>query len=118
MLEGYSDSNWISDVDETKVTSGYVFTLAGAAVSWRSRKQAVLTKSTTEAELVALETAANEAEWLRELLMDLPFVEKPVLPILMYYDNQSMLAQVMNTKDNSKSNKHIKWRLKIKLSEK
>jgi hypothetical protein len=43
-----------------------VFTLAGAAVSWRSCKQTVLTKSTTEAELVALETATNEAEWLRE----------------------------------------------------
>ena len=37
---------------------------------------------------------------------------KPVPPILMYCDNQSMLAQVMNTKDNSKSNKHIKCRLK------
>ena len=84
VLEGYSDSNWISDVDETKATSGYVFTLAGAAVSWRSRKHTVLTKSTTEAELVALETATNEAEWLREQLMDLPFVEEPVLPILMY----------------------------------
>jgi len=111
-LEGYSDSNWISDADEMKATSGFVFTLAGAAVSWRSCKQTVLTKSTTEAELVALETATNEAEWLRELLMDLPFVEKPVPPILMYCDNQSMLAQVMNTKDNSKSNKHIKRRLK------
>jgi hypothetical protein len=64
--EGYSDSNWISDADETKAISGYVFTLAGAAVSWRSCKQTVLTKSTTEAELVALETATNEAEWLRE----------------------------------------------------
>ena len=44
--------------------------------------------------------------------MDLPLLEKPVPPILMYCDNQSMLAQVMNTKDNSKSNKHIKRRLK------
>ena len=111
-LEGYSDSNWISDADEMKVTSGYVFTLAGAAVSWRSCKQTVLTKSTTEAEPVALETTTNEAKWLRELLMDLPFVEKPVPAILMYCDNQTMLAQVMNTKDNSKSNKHIKRRLK------
>jgi hypothetical protein len=65
-----------------------------------------------EAELVALENATSEAEWLRELLMDLPFLEKPVPPILMYCNNQSMLAQVMNTKDNSKSNKHIKQRLK------
>jgi hypothetical protein len=72
----------------------------------------VLTKSTTVAELVALETATNKAEWVRELLMDLPFVDKPVPHILMYCDNQSMLAQVMDTKDNSKSNKHIKRRLK------
>ena len=112
MLEGYSDSNWISDADEIKATSGYVFTLAGAAVAWRSCKQTVLTKSTTEAELVVLETAISEVEWLRELLMNLPLLEKPVPPILMYCDNQSMLAQVMNTKDNSKSNKHIKRRLK------
>jgi hypothetical protein len=84
----------------------------GAAVSWRSCKQTVLTKSTTEVELIALKTATNEVEWLREILMDLPFIDKPVPPILMYCDNQSMLDQVMNTKDNSKSNKHIKRRLK------
>jgi hypothetical protein len=111
-LEAYSDSNWILDADETKAMSGYVFMFAGAAVSWRSCKQTVLTKSTTEAKLVALETTTNEGEWLRELLMDLPFVDKPVPPILLYCDNQSMLAQVVNTKDNSKSNKHIKCRLK------
>jgi hypothetical protein len=33
VLEGYSDSNWISDADETKATSGYMFTLGGGAVS-------------------------------------------------------------------------------------
>ena len=32
VLEGYSDSNWISDPDEIKVTSGYVFTLGGGVV--------------------------------------------------------------------------------------
>jgi hypothetical protein len=84
--------------------SGYVFMLAGAVVLWRSCKQIVLTKSTSEVELVALETTTNEAEWRRELLMDLPFTDKLIQPILMYCDNQSMLAQVMNTKDNSKSN--------------
>jgi hypothetical protein len=43
VLEGYSDSNWISDADEIKATSGYVFTIGGAAVSWRSYKQTILT---------------------------------------------------------------------------
>nr|AAL31047.1 putative polyprotein [Oryza sativa Japonica Group] len=78
VLEGYSDSNWITDVDEIKATSGYVFTLGGGAVSWRSCKQTILTRSTMEAELTALDTATVEAEWLRDLLMDLPIVKKPV----------------------------------------
>nr|CAE02261.2 OSJNBb0058J09.8 [Oryza sativa Japonica Group] len=89
VLEGYSDSNWISGVDEIKATSGYVFTLGGGAVSWRSCKQTILTRSTMEAELTALDTATVEAEWLRDLLMDLPVVEKPVPAILMNCDNQT-----------------------------
>jgi hypothetical protein len=36
VLDGYSDANWISDVDDIKATSGYVFTFEGGAVSWRS----------------------------------------------------------------------------------
>ena len=65
MLEGYSDSNWISDADEIKATSGYVFTIRGGAVFWKSYKQTILTRSTLEAELTALDTATVEAEWLR-----------------------------------------------------
>jgi hypothetical protein len=36
VLEGYSNTNWISDIDQIYTTSGYVFTLGGSAVSWRS----------------------------------------------------------------------------------
>jgi hypothetical protein len=56
VLEGYSGANWISDVDELYATSGYVFTLGGAVVSWRSCKQTILTRSTMEAKLAALDT--------------------------------------------------------------
>jgi hypothetical protein len=85
--EGYSDANWISNADELKATSGYVFTLGGGAVSWKSCKQTILTRSTMEAELVALGTAIVEVKWLRELLMDVPIVEKPIPAILMNCDN-------------------------------
>ncbi|KAK3160978.1 hypothetical protein QOZ80_1BG0069800 [Eleusine coracana subsp. coracana] len=112
VLEGYSDSNWISDTDELYATSGYVFTLGGAAVSWKSYKQTILTRSTMEAELTALDTATVEADWLRELLMDLPIVEKPVPAILMNCDNQTVIVKVNNSKDNVKSSRHIKRRLK------
>jgi hypothetical protein len=68
VLEGYSDANWISDIDQIYAISGYVSTLGGGIVSWRSCKQTILTKSTMEAELTALDTAFAEAEWLCELL--------------------------------------------------
>ena len=110
VLEGYSDSNWISD--ELYATSGYAFTLGGAAVSWRSCKQTILMRSTMEAQLTALDTAIVEADWLRELLMDLPIVEKPVPAILMNCDNQTVIVKVNNSKDNMKSSRHIKRRLK------
>ena len=94
VLEGYSDSNWISDADEIKATSGYVFTLDGGAVSWKSCKQTTLTRSTMEAELTALDTATVEAEWFRELLMDLPMVEKPIPPIMINSDNQTVIVKI------------------------
>jgi hypothetical protein len=76
VLEGFSDANWISNSDQMKSTSGYVFTLVGGAVSWRSSKQTVSTHSIKEAELVALDSTALEAEWLRDLLSDLPMLAK------------------------------------------
>jgi hypothetical protein len=112
VLEGYSDSSWISDADEIKATSGYVFTLGGGTVPWKSCKQTILTRSTMEAELTVLDSATVEAEWLHELLMDLPIVEKPILAILMNCDNQTVIVKVNSSKDNTKSSRHVKKRLK------
>jgi hypothetical protein len=112
VLEGYSNANWISDVDDIKVTSGYVFSFGGGAVSWRSCRQTILTRSIMEVELTTLDTATVESEWLRELLMDLPVVEKPVSAILLNCDNQTVIVKVNNSKDNVKSSRHVKRRLK------
>ncbi|GJX80842.1 hypothetical protein Tco_0328991 [Tanacetum coccineum] len=48
VIEGYSDENWISDIKDSRSTSGYVFTLGGAAISWKYSKQTVIAKSTME----------------------------------------------------------------------
>ena len=79
--------------------------LEGGAVSWKSCKQTILTKSTMEVELTALGTARSEAEWLCDLLMDLPVVEKPIPTISMNCDNQTVITKVNNSKDNMKSTK-------------
>jgi hypothetical protein len=65
-----------------------------------------------EAELIVLDTASAEAEWLHELLMDLPVVEKPIPAIFMNCDNQTVITKVNNSKDNMKSTRHVKRRLK------
>ncbi|GJZ52086.1 zinc finger, CCHC-type containing protein [Tanacetum coccineum] len=61
-IEGYSDANWISDIKDSRSTSGYVFTLGGAAISWKSSKQTVIAKSTMESEFIALDKCGEEAE--------------------------------------------------------
>jgi hypothetical protein len=38
VLKGYNDTNWMLDVDELYVTSAYIFTLGGVAISWKSCK--------------------------------------------------------------------------------
>jgi hypothetical protein len=63
-------------------------------------------------ELTAPDTATVEADWLRELLMDLPIVEKPLPAIMMNCDNQIVIAKVDSSKDNMKSSRHIKRWLK------
>ena len=49
---GYTDSDFQGDIDSSKSTSGYVFTLNGGAICWRSVKQTCVADSTTEAEYV------------------------------------------------------------------
>ncbi|KAL0424089.1 UNVERIFIED_CONTAM: Retrovirus-related Pol polyprotein from transposon TNT 1-94, partial [Sesamum radiatum] len=55
VLEGYSDASWIAKNSGSNGCSGYVFTLGGGAVSWKSAKQTLITRSTFEAELCALD---------------------------------------------------------------
>ena len=70
-LNGYSVADWAGDVDTRRSTSGYAFRFGNGTISWSSRKQPAVTKSSTEAEYVALSSATQEAIWLRRLMKDL-----------------------------------------------
>lgn len=109
VLEGYCDANWISDTNETKSTSGYVFTLAGGAVSWKSTKQTCIARSTMESEFIALDKAGEEAEWLRNFLMDVPLWSKPLPAIYVHCDSQAAISRAQNSSYNGKS-RHIRRR--------
>jgi hypothetical protein len=112
VLEGYSDANWISDSDETKSTSGYVFTLGGGAITWRSAKQTIIARSTMESEFVALELTGSEAEWLRNFLVSIPLGTKPTPSVSIHCDSQSAIAIAKNTSYNGK-NRHVRLRHNI-----
>ncbi|GKA59734.1 retrovirus-related pol polyprotein from transposon TNT 1-94 [Tanacetum coccineum] len=62
----------IFDIKDSRSTSGYVFTLGGAAISWKSSKQTVIAKSMMESEFIALDKCGEEAEWLRQFVDDIP----------------------------------------------
>lgn len=109
VLEGFSDANWVSDLSEEKCTSGWIFTLGGGAISWASKKQTLLTHSTMESEFVALATAIKEAEWLRDLLLEIPLWTKPMAAISIFCDNEAALSRAYNKVYNGKS-RHISLR--------
>ncbi|KAF5936768.1 hypothetical protein HYC85_024274 [Camellia sinensis] len=96
VLEGYCDANWISDTRDSKSTSGYVITLGGAAVSWKSSKQTCIARSTMESEFIALDKAEEEAEWLRHFLEDIPIWPKPVPAICIHCDSQSAIGRAQS----------------------
>lgn len=103
-LTGYSDADWAGDSADRKSTSGYVFLVGEATVSWASRKQDCVTTSTMEAEYVALSAAASEAVWLRRLLSELGVVSQQAT--IVKEDNRSCIDFVSLEKQNKRS-KHI-----------
>ncbi|XP_019438963.1 PREDICTED: uncharacterized protein LOC109344664 [Lupinus angustifolius] len=68
---GYSDSYWCGDKEDRKSTSGYVFFMFGALVSWISKKQDVVALSTREAEYIAACNATCQGLWLTSLIAEL-----------------------------------------------
>ncbi|GKB42761.1 DNA polymerase zeta catalytic subunit-like protein [Tanacetum coccineum] len=107
VLEGYCDANWISNHNECKSTSGYVFTLGVAVVSWKSSKQSMNTRSTMEPEFIALDKAAEEAEWLRSILEGIPLWPKLVTAVCIHCDSMAALTRAKNHIYNGKS-RHIR----------
>ena len=79
-IQGYVDSDYAGCVDTRRSTTGWIYTFAGAAISWRSKLQDCTSVSTTEAEYVAASEACKEAIWLARLVGDLGI--KVQLPLL------------------------------------
>lgn len=106
-LIGYTDSDYAGDVDDCKSTSGYAFLMSGGAVAWSSKKQPIVTLSSTEAEYVAAATCASQAIWMRRILKEIGHEQDEEM--VLFCDNTSTIKLSKNAVMHGKS-KHIRVR--------
>ena len=100
-LAGMADADW----SVRHSTSGYVFTLSRAAISWGSKRQPTIALSSCEAEIMAASEAAKEAVYLDRLLSELDMKTSPD-PIHLSLDNKAAIDSSYNPENHSRT-KHI-----------
>ncbi|SCV69331.1 BQ2448_2351 [Microbotryum intermedium] len=93
-LYGYSDSNWGACVRTSKSTMGYAYFLAGATISWCSKRSSHVADSTTDAKYIALSQSSKEAIHLQQLLEELGIPR--TAPTLIYGNNQGANSLTRN----------------------
>lgn len=103
-LHGYHDADWAQDPHDRTSRTGYVFLMAGGAISWWSGKQAEVATSTTHAEYISQDAATREMTWLKQLLSEMGFPPQGVPEVfgslengpLLYGDNRGAQALARN----------------------
>uniref|UniRef100_A0A2N9GMG5 Integrase catalytic domain-containing protein n=1 Tax=Fagus sylvatica TaxID=28930 RepID=A0A2N9GMG5_FAGSY len=100
---GYVDADYAGEVDDRRSTTGYVFTLSGGPICWKSTLQSIVAMSTTEAEYMAVAEAAKEALWLKGLVKELGLNQGGVQ---MHCDSQSAIYLAKNQVYHART-KHI-----------
>uniref|UniRef100_A0A2N9GS30 Reverse transcriptase Ty1/copia-type domain-containing protein n=1 Tax=Fagus sylvatica TaxID=28930 RepID=A0A2N9GS30_FAGSY len=103
-LQAYSDADWAGDPTDRRSTTGYCFLLGDSLISWRSKKQSVVARSSTEAEYRALADTTAELFWLRWLLQDLGIDCSTA--VLIHCDNRSAIQIAHNDVFHERT-KHI-----------
>lgn len=100
----YSDADWAGDPNDRTSTSGYLLYFGQSTISWTSKKQKTVARSSTEAEYRAVASAVAETNWVMNLLHELkvPLCRPPII----YCDNIGATYHCQNPVMHSKM-KHI-----------
>ena len=89
VLHAFSDADWAGDPTDRRSTTSYCFLFGSSLISWRSKKQTHVARSSTEAKYCALPDTTSKLLWLRWLLKDLGMSTSSTTPL--YCDNQSVI---------------------------
>ncbi|GJT40629.1 retrotransposon protein, putative, ty1-copia subclass [Tanacetum coccineum] len=106
MVSCYTDAGYLTDADDLKSQTGYVFVLNGGAVDWKSAKQSIFATSSAEAEYIAAYDASKEAVWVRKFISGLGVVPTIEEPISMYCDNTGAIT-IANESGITKGARHF-----------
>ena len=93
-LIGYLDSDWGENKDDCHSTSGHIFLMANAAISWASQWQKTVALSVGEAEYMELASTGLQAAWLRSFSREIGFPIEGPIPICL--NNQAAILLIVN----------------------
>nr|GEZ45960.1 putative retrotransposon protein [Tanacetum cinerariifolium] len=88
----YTDAGYLTDADDLRSQTGYMFVLNGGAVDWKSTKQSIFATSSTDVEYIAAFDALKEAVWIQKFIYGLGIVPKIKEPISMYCGNTGAIT--------------------------
>jgi hypothetical protein len=106
IVTGCIDASFQTDKDDSKSQLGFVFTLNGGVVSWKSSTQDTVADSTMEGKYIASSEAAKEGVWMRKFLIELGVFPNASSPLNLYCDNNGAIAQAKAPRNHQK-NKHV-----------
>jgi len=92
-LHGFCDADWVGCKDDRRSTSGFAIYMGANLLSWGAKKQATISRSTTEAEHRALASTTTELMWFTNLLKSIGYC---LPPLKLYCDNISAITMAKN----------------------